>query len=488
MTNRNFWSWVANNGITANLISGAVVSFVGIIVWVSSRRILGIIVNETITAAISALIAAVVVVLLCWCVYCLHGIIKSDSKRKKFWELVQSDGFKRFSVEAMVRYYGEKFFTKVNGIDFPVFVVPGKSLPHVTSIRVFDVLCDNVSSKLTDFDIAEHMGYRGSLYYKEYSYLLEGKIKYPDRPGYMLDEIHLDSDGAVDKVSVHVGTFAENVYTCHVLEYELYRAYLKYEKALRRKRTEQYWITAMANMEVRNRIHADVGGMSKEGFFTRMYHSLLCGHGRHSLLSVQMLFVTKSKQTGIYEVKIAQRSSKVAISPNIYQFIPAGGFEILNDSEDDKYDDKELAENFSPGCAVFREFLEELFSEPEFEGSGTGSVAERVLNDSRIRKINEMLKDGRASMQFLGSVMDLCGLRHELSFVLVIHDEDYSDIQFIGNEECKKGRVISIPIDEFDADTTIWKNIHGPSAVMWGLFKQSELFRRVSRRATSYTG
>lgn len=483
MKDKNFLSWIANNSITANLISGAVVSFFGIIVWALSRRFLGVVVNETITTAISALTAAVAIVFFCWCGYYLHDIIKSDSQRKKFWESVQSDEFKRFSVEVMVRYYGERFFTKVNGIYFPVFVVPGKSPFRVTSISDFDVLCDSHSSKLTDFDIMEHAGYKDSLYYREYSYLLEGKIKYPDRPGYMLDEIHLDGDGAVDKVSVHVGTFAENVYTCHVLEYELYRAYLKYEKALRKKRTDQYWITAITNMVVRNRIHGDVGGMSEEGYFTRMSYSLRCGHGRHSLLSVQMLFVVKSKRTGKYEVKIAQRSSNVAISPNIYQFIPAGGFEILNDSDDEIYDDKELAENFSPGCAVFREFLEELFSAPEFEGRGPGSVIDRVLNDPRIRMINEMLKDGRASMQFLGSVMDLRGLRHELSFVLVIHDVSYSDMQFIGNEECKKGRVMSIPIDEFDADTTIWKNIHGPSAVMWGLFKQSELFRKISQCA-----
>jgi hypothetical protein len=99
--------------------------------------------------------------------------------------------------------------------------------------------------------------------------------------------------------------------------------------------------------------------------------------------------------------------------------------------------------------------------------------------------INKMLEDGRASMQFLGSVMDLRGLRHELSFVLVIHDVSYSDMQFIGNEECKKGRVMSIPIDVFDADTTIWKNIHGPSAAMWGLFKQTKLYETIRLMETA---
>lgn len=46
----------------------------------------------------------------------------------------------------------------------------------------------------------------------------------------MLDEIETDADGNLCRIRAHVGTYAENVYSTHVLEYELYRAYLEYGK------------------------------------------------------------------------------------------------------------------------------------------------------------------------------------------------------------------------------------------------------------------
>ena len=211
-----------------------------------------------------------------------------------------------------------------------------------------------------------------------------------------------------------------------------------------------------------------------------MNQSLLRGDNRDSLLSVQMLVIAKSKRTHKYEVKIAQRSDQVAVAPGIYQFVPAGGFEILNDSDDDQYDDLELEENFSPGCAVFREFLEEVFNLPEFEGGGTGSIEERLLKEPEIIQIEQLLQSGKASLQFLGSALDLVGLRHELSFCLVVHEEEYSDLRFLGNEECKKGMIHPVPIDSFEKKLSIWDNMHTSSAAMWKMFTQTDLYRQIS--------
>ena len=224
-------------------------------------------------------------------------------------------------------------------------------------------------------------------------------------------------------------------------------------------------------------MHAGVGKPGDDGYSERMRASLLSGDGRDSLLSVQMLIILRSNRTKKYEVKIVQRSYNVAIKQGVYQFIPSGGFEILNDSNDDIYDDIELEENFSPGCAVFRELLEEMFNMQEFEGNGTGSVEERLLKDPRIVRIEEMLADGRATRDFLGSVLELAGMRHELSFVLVVHDEDYAKTQFIANEECKKGVIYSLDIKALEARDSIWKNIHLPSAAMWELFRKTPLYQ-----------
>lgn len=401
----------------------------------------------------------------------------NNEEREKFLKITQLPKYKKFVAEVLKKYYGEEYFMKINGIEFPIFSVKGKTVQGVTSIKDFDILCDLENSDIYEFNIEDHQEYTQYKWYNEYSMILEGKIKYPDRPGYMLDELELNPDGEVEKIRVYVGTYAENVYSTHVLEYELYRTFLEFgEEDLN---DLVVWDKLCKSMEIRNRIHGDAGKWGTLEFSEGMYKSLLSGSGRDSLLSVQMLVVVKSKQTKEYEVKIIQRSQQVAVAPGVYQFVPAGGFEILNDSEDNIYDELELEENFSPGCAVFREYLEELFNVPEFEGRGSGSIEDRLLKDPRMIVIEDMLLSGRASLQFLGSVMDLAGLRHELSFVLVIHDEEYSMNRFLANEECKKGKVNNIPVKNFEAKKVIWNQIHGPSAAMWELFKQTDIYQKI---------
>lgn len=405
-----------------------------------------------------------------------------NAERDSFWNLKLTPEYRDFIRKVMLLYYGPEYFIEVNGHAFPVFCVKGRSIPHAASISDYDILCDYDHSILSDFAVDDHQTYTQLKWYKEYSHILDGKIRYPNRPGYMLDELITDEDGLVSKIRVHVGTYAENVYSSHVLEYELYRAYLEFSREdLDSPDVRQRLFDFM---ELRNNMHRHAGDRKDPLFPKHMYESLLRGEARDSLLSVQMLVVMRSARTHQYEAKLIQRSRNVAAEPGLYQFLPAGGFEILNDSDDDIYDDIELWDNFSPGCAVFREYLEELFNIPEFAGGGEGSIEDRLFKDPRIVEIEQMLRDGRAGFYFLGSVMGLSGLRHELSFVLVIHDESYSEKQFIANEECKKGIVRSIPIDKFETPRygQIWDLLHGPSAAMWKLFRESPLYEKLTRK------
>lgn len=400
-----------------------------------------------------------------------------NEERERFWKIVKTKEFADFVTDVMRHYYSSEFFVNINNQEFGVYCVKGKDSYKVSSIKDYDCLCDLEGSQLSDFEVIDHQGYKGNKWYQEYRRILEGKIRFPDRPGYMLDEIVTDENGCFDKMQVHVGTFAENVYSTHVLEYELYRAYLQFsDKDLN---NPEIWEQLKKTLTIRNSMHSDINAKSGKNFVKEMRASLLKGYGRDSLLSVQMLVIIKSKRTKKYEVKIIQRSNNVAIKPGIYQFIPSGGFEILNDSDDDIYDDIELIENFSPGCAIFREYLEELFNAPEFEGGGTGSIEERLLKDERIRVVEKMLAERKAELHFLGSVIDLAGLRHELSFVFIIHDEAYSENQFVANEECKKGIVRSYSIQEFDKIAPIWKNIHAPSAAMWYMFQNTSIYKAI---------
>lgn len=124
--------------------------------------------------------------------------------------------------------------------------------------------------------------------------------------------------------------------------------------------------------------------------------------------------------------------------------------------------------------------MEELFNAPEFEGRGNGSVTERLLNDKRIKAVEKMLKDGKAELHFLGSVTELAGLRHELSFAFIVHDGNYQESEenrFIANEECSRGIVHSIPIQDIDNQSACWENINVPSVAMWYMFQNTDIYK-----------
>ncbi len=403
-----------------------------------------------------------------------------NEDRDTFWNTIGKPEYRTFVYRVLEKYYGKEFFTTINGESYPVFSIKAKPMEEKPgTIDCFDSYCDFDNSCLSDFDVEDHQDYVNLKWYDEYSYILSGKIRYPNRPGYMLDEFSLDEDGNIDKIRVHVGTYAENVYSTHILEYEMYRAYLLFQEE--DLDDPAVWNNVRDFLEIRNNMHKDVD--LKEKNAEQMRLSLMQGAGRDSLLSVQMAVVVKSNRSHKYEVKFIQRSTQVAVKPGVYQLIPSGGFEILNDSDDDIYDDMELEENFSLGCAIFREYIEELFNVPEFEGGGEGSIEDRLLKDPHVVDIEKMLSEGRAEFLFLGSVISLEGLRHELSFVLVIHDETYSENRFLANEECKKGRVNSVPVQDFGEKKSVWKQLHEPSAAMWDLFTKTDVYNQLIQQS-----
>ena len=72
-------------------------------------------------------------------------------------------------------------------------------------------------------------------------------------------------------------------------------------------------------------------------------------------------------------------------------------------------------------------------------------------------------------------------LRHELSFYLVIDDEEYSlRHKFIGNEEIKNHSFIpNVTIDNFDSNEEIWDDLLAPGAAIWKMFKDTDLYKKL---------
>ena len=399
----------------------------------------------------------------------------SVEPQKQYWETIQTKEYNEFVIKVLERYYGSECFLNINNHKYGVVCFPGKDSYGATSLRDYDNLCDKKHSKILGFNVDEHQSFVNNEWYTEYNKVIDGKVHHSNRPGYMLDEIVTDAEGRFDKLRVHVGTYAENVFSSHALDYELYQAYLRFSQ--KDISDPNVWEELRSSLVLRNKIHERIGTTKDKGL-----SPLLKGEGRDSLLSVQMLVIVKSEETNQYELIVTQRSNTVALKPGVYQFIPSGGFDILNDSNDGIYNDLELEDNYSPGCAIFREYLEELYNEPEFEGRGEGSIRQRLLKDPRIKTIQKMLANKRADLHFLGSVMDLTTLRHELSFVLVLHEDLYSDAPILPNDECMRHSVWWYSVRDFDNMNeniirSIWDNIHTPSAAMWYLFRQTDLYK-----------
>lgn len=432
-------------------------------------------------------------------------------KKEDYFKVINSIDFKEFTNDVMENYYGKEYLTTLNynGKDtdlnnykIPVYcLLASEKIRHASSINGFDELFDKPcipkidKSEKSNFDIKDHQNYDKYYldkikknYYRDYKDIVGDKIEYPDRPGFMFDEV-TTGNGMIDKISVHVGTFAENTYSSHVLEYELYQAYLVFNKKWKEIRKElknkkednsdefwgkvnKFWNEVNERLEIRNLITKECGGKTE---------SLLCGKGRHALLSVQMLVVIKSK-SGEYEVKMIQRSQNVSIAPGEYQFVPCGYFEIFNDSDDGCYNEDELKENLSPGYAVFREYLEELFQEKDFEGGGIGSVSDRIPKDRRISKISEMLDNKKASLIFLGSALNLRILCHFLSFALIIEEDSYTENQFIGNEEVRKGIIFSRSINRLN-NYENWEKMNACSTALWYLFTKTKEYEDIIKRS-----
>ena len=399
--------------------------------------------------------------------------ILQDKRIQEFYKVIKSDEYKKFEFEYLKLYYGEENFTHTHNGIIPVFTIKydSKNDEKVDSITYYDKLADKKGVDFS-FSIDKHTGYKKNRYFKKYNTIVGRNIKAPDRPGFMLDEIVCNNNGEMNFFRGYIGTYAENVYSNHVLEYEMYKLFCWNKK--RDIITDKLFEKSV----IRNAMHASLKRKSFSDMKTEvMRESLRRGEGRKSLLGVQMIVLMKGEDD--YYISIIQRSKNVAVAPGIFQLVPSGGFEILNDSMNG-YSKYEIEANYSPGFAILREYIEEIFGESEFEGVGMGGVNEAILKDKHICKIEEMLKCGHAQLEFLGSVMDLAGLRHELSFALVIKDREYSRQKFYGNDEgVSRAFIPSVTLSNFEKRDDIWSNLHRPSAAMWSLFKESKVYKEI---------
>jgi len=317
---------------------------------------------------------------------------------------------------------------------------------------------------------------------RKYYRLVKSTIRYPSRLGYMLDEIKLNTKNGDWWISAHSGIYENNVKFSHVLEYEVYKMYKKmlrqHEKISELTREE-----LIKQLPIRNAIHKRFLETGDESDI------LVSGKYRESLLSVQV-FVLLRNYNGSYDVLRIRRSANVSSKAHYLQFIPSGGFEAINDSND--FDSQ--WDNYSLCKVVFRELLEECFGIDENDKSLTSIniSSDSIYQNKHIKKLVAMLtgdkKNRQAYMELLGLSMSLMGLRHEFCFILRVDDIDFSKELFSNYES--SSAIHLVRIDNLEKASFWYRNrspnnyipndfeiLHCTSAGLFELAQKSSLYK-----------
>jgi hypothetical protein len=282
----------------------------------------------------------------------------------------------------------------------------------------------------------------------------------------MLNRLVLDEKGRIEKIIAFTGTYEQNVYTSHILEYELYKAYLSKKVNVNTLDCDKI----LEFLPIRYSIHKNI----------TENEVLSTGVGRYSLIGVQILVLYKNHIDNKYNVLFIKRSQDVAAKPGFFQFIPSGGFEIFEN--EDAINDlgilpRVLKNNFSLPKVLFREFVEEVFGEEEFIHNEKGIPVDSVLSNKNVLEIIKMISKNEAYFEFLGSTIDLVGLRHEFSFILRIDNIEFSKNSFKPNHE--SANVDNCKIDEIEESINKDKLNQGSAGLLY-LAKQNHLFKEVA--------
>lgn len=409
----------------------------------------------------------------------------------KYHKELDSDVYIKWRDQQLKKLYGEIFFTNVFGQDHPSF-----TLFFSKGIKPSD-LCDSKDVYTDGLEMIDEEGdkrvelqdiknlkvfnsgtlfqrFRKRLLYLKYKYIVEGSDKYPEEGsvtnpellGFSINGYDFDENGGVKAIHSKLGTYLYNIYTSHIMEYELFKVYKRYgcKKVLS---VDKLWKL----LPYRHYVHY---GDSKK-MLMPIKSVLVGGDGRYSLLSVQCIIVFKDSETKKYFTFLIKRSEdpdKVSAKLGYYQFPPAGGFELFENERVNSVDT--IYDHFSLELALYREYLEEVFNYKEFKNPPTGNMEpiEMITKHKEVLSLKEMIREGSARLELLGVTVEIVSMRHNISFALIIDDPSYSNKLFEMNEEFSKKRSrIRMPIEDVEHEM-VGKKIVDDSALMFKMFKE----------------
>lgn len=351
-------------------------------------------------------------------------------------------------------YFYEAIYFKVNENEYPYPFVGICGKDELTKCQIFE-------KKITHTKYIKFKPKNRAQ--KKFYNLMKPTIHFPNNIGYALNEMSFENGFHFKANSC---TYKMNICTSNIMEYELYKLYIKEKKGKKINKNK------LEELKIRNNIHKEFSD-NLENIFTS-------GAGRYSLLGVQAMVLCKNNFTGNYDVLRIRRSENVDAKSGFLQFVPSGGFSALNNSLD--YDTQYF--EFSVAKAILRELLEECFGEDDFSGRKLNST-ENIYSDSIIDKL---LNDKGLIFKFLGSAFSLVSLRHELCFLLVIEDKELVNL-IRENDECSNVmQFVSIKDLEnpsfwiYDVGTekvNDCKLLNPTSAALWNMVQKTDIYKKI---------
>ncbi len=266
---------------------------------------------------------------------------------------------------------------------------------------------------------------------RRYLRILKSSLRYPKLKGFALKEVKLDAKGHIKRVDARVSDFEQNIATAHFLEWELYNLYRK-----------------------RNALDFNNGTLLQHLKKRALYHNgrpaaeaIRKPNKAFPLISVQALIVYKDYSKAPqpqWEILLAKRSDEVIVKPGYFQFQPAGGFELFGaESDDIEY---QIKQGYDVRSALFREYAEEIFNAEHLQYRTNSADSGSVFSDENVKYLIKLIDNEKAHVDFLGMVVDLTLLRHELSFLILIDDKKFSKTSFAGSWEARN--ILSVKPNE----------------------------------------
>jgi hypothetical protein len=341
-----------------------------------------------------------------------------------YYKTMVDPAFVHWESDFLIRTYSQEtnyVFAEIAGKRAPVIVFPASPEVHYP----FKEMCQREDLRLTDeTDLTPSQDQ-----YPEYKYIVYPNLRHPHLVGYYLDGYEFDKNGKIKGVKASTHKYVENIFTSHILDYELYDVY---------KKTHGDPNVTLKDFPLRQKIHQ---GQTIKDVIEK-------GVNRASLFSVQMAVISKNDE-GEYEMAVMTRSENVAARPGFFQIAPAGGFELFDleaTVEDPDERTRIISKNFDVRMAVMREYIEELFDGADFDEAKGDDDWNRLKEDVHFQEVCHLIETGKASFEFLGVAVDLLSLRPELSFMLLIDDPDYAKQHLFRN--CEAKRIERMPLED----------------------------------------